>query len=101
MPKSVQELQQRQRPLDEQVLEFLERDPTNAYTALEIAARLRGGADPNVVSMLELSITVGPDERRKRVLAGWVAVLDQLHNSGQVRSFTDGDTVYYAYSGKR
>jgi len=96
MPRPVSDLQRLQRPLRDQVLEFLEKDPLNAFTALEIAARVRASS-ANGVGLLEMALLMAPKEQLRESLAPWVAALAELEQSGEVKAFPDGDRVYYAY----
>jgi len=100
MPRPVSDLQRLQRPLSDQVLEFLARDSANAFTALEIAAGVRTtsqrGADLLVVAMM-----MAPEEQRRETLAPWIAALALLEKGGAVTAFPHGDGTYYAHGERK
>ena len=99
MPKPVKELERKQRPRHEQVIEFLEQDPHNGYTTEEIAAGVRAG-DARAADLIKLSLLLTSLEKRKQMLAPWQSALDMLVQLGQVLDFKDGGTVYYAHKGR-
>lgn len=99
MPRPVKQLEQVQRPLEERVLELLEHDPQNAYTATEIAARMLGGADTTAVAMFQLALASRHMEERARMLGAYEKALEVLERSRRIRTLKDGATTYYAYAG--
>lgn len=96
MPKPVRELEKKFRPIEEQVMELLAKDPETAYTDVEIAARVKAPDDSLATSMVEITMLLSPPNELEKLLAPWKDALGKLEKGGRLRSFKDGTTVYYA-----
>jgi hypothetical protein len=97
MPKPVRDLLEKQRPLSDRVLDFLQKQRELGFTVPEIAAHMVADGNEAIAPLMLLLLSTRTQEEREQVLRPVQAALQQLEASGLVRSFRDGTDVYYAH----
>ncbi len=92
MPIPVAKLQESTQSLSERILEFLRRDPTQAYSAFEVYGGIQGLTDSALAVFVMLLFTGKSDGRLDEVRR----TLQTLEEQGLVQSAKHLSTNYYA-----
>lgn len=92
MPIPIEKLKEKQRPLEDRILEFLGKDRSKAYSAFEIVAAIEGYADENGAI---LAIALGTEEQRDQVLRPVLTALIVLAKRGVVSQGVHQGIAYY------
>lgn len=97
MPKPVRELEERRRPLEERVLEFLVKNRENAYTLDEVVAGVESPGDENRQKLM-LAILLLSKSRNADLWLRYENALKDLGARKRVRIFQEDAATYYAAS---
>ena len=93
MPIPVDELEKKQRPVEERIQELLERNAGVAYSFTEIVAELEGYND---VSTLSIALTLMHASKRQEIIRPYEVALGKLLGGGSVRSAKHQGQQYFA-----
>jgi hypothetical protein len=92
MPIDMQQFKEASKPLGERVLEFLSKDPNQAYSIIEIAAAVEGYAPDQISVLLLLEGTRGQSKTWDR----YAEVLTSLVEQRKVAQAVHKGSTYYA-----
>lgn len=94
MPVPIETLQQAERPLDDRIVEFLQRDPAQAFTLEEIAVGV-SGLDSAWAAVLALMLGSSQPISMNRP-SQFVDAMTRLVAAGRVRSWDYKDAKYFS-----
>jgi len=94
MPISIAKLEAAQRPLSDQIFQFLQERSDKAFTLVEIYSELNS-MDLQVVTVISL-FSPKPSETLER----WKNAAEQLVDSGKLRRAMVGGVTYYGIASK-
>lgn len=100
MPKPVRELEEKRRPLEERVREFLAKHRENAYTLDEVIAGVEGGDEQNRQNLVLLMLILS-ESRVVDLRQSYEQALKKLAVLKRVRMFQENDATYYAVAGEQ
>lgn len=92
MPIPLAKLQERTQSLSERILEFLRKNPSQAYSASEIYGGVQGLADSALAVFVMLLLTGKSNGHLDEIRT----TLESLEQQGLVQSAKHMNTIYYA-----
>lgn len=93
MPISISEFDAKARPVEERIVEFLDKNPRQAYSLSEVVATLEGYES---IGGFVLAITMQGDEKKRRLLGPYAVAFKTLLEGGRIRRGVHQGQEYFA-----